>query len=102
MGAPRYRDEIEGALRQAGLRSAKKSKRGSGAGAGLDSLTGRELEVAHLIRDRRTNKEIASELFLSLKTVESHVRNIFGKLGVSSRVEIARAMEARSEAAQVR
>jgi DNA-binding NarL/FixJ family response regulator len=102
MGAPRYRDEIDGELRQAGLRSAKKSKRGSGAGAGLDSLTGRELEVAHLVRDRRTNKEIAGELFLSLKTVESHVRNIFGKLGVSSRVEIARAMEARSEAAQVR
>ena len=102
MGATRYRDEIDGELRQAGLRSPRKSKRGSGAGSGLDSLTGRELEVADLIRDRRTNKEIASELFLSLKTVESHVRNIFGKLGVSSRVEIARAVEERSERAQVR
>ena len=50
--------------------------------------------MASLIRDRRTNKEIAGELFLSLKTVESHVRNIFGKLGVSSRVDIARALEA--------
>ena len=99
MGAGRYRDEVEAELRQAGLRSARKSKRGSGAGAGIDSLTGRELEVAELIRDRHTNKEIASELFLSLKTVESHVRNIFGKLGVSSRVEIARAMEARGEGA---
>jgi len=97
MGAGRYRDEVEAELRQAGLRSARKSKRGSGAGAGIDSLTGRELEVAELIRDRHTNKEIAGELFLSLKTVESHVRNIFGKLGVSSRVQIARAMEARGE-----
>jgi DNA-binding NarL/FixJ family response regulator len=99
MGAIRYRNEIDGELRQAGLRRTRKSKRGSGASAGLDSLTGRELEVATLIRERHTNKEIASELFLSLKTVESHVRNIFGKLSVSSRVQIARAMEQRSEGA---
>ena len=95
MGAGRYRDEIESELRQAGLRSSRKTKRGS-AGGGLESLTGRELEVATLIHDRHTNKEIAGELFLSLKTVESHVRNIFGKLGVSSRVDIARAVEGRA------
>ena len=43
--------------------------------------------------DRRTNAEIAAELFLSTKTVESHIRNLFHKLGVSSRVEVARAVE---------
>ena len=43
--------------------------------------------------DRKTNKEIAAELFLSEKTIESHLRNIFFKLGVSSRVEVARALE---------
>jgi ATP/maltotriose-dependent transcriptional regulator MalT len=46
-----------------------------------------------LVVDRRTNPEIAAELFLSLKTVETHLRNIFRKLGVASRVELARAVD---------
>jgi DNA-binding CsgD family transcriptional regulator len=56
-------------------------------------LTKRELEIATLATDRKTNREIAAALFLSGKTVESHMRNIFHKLGVSSRVEVARAVE---------
>jgi DNA-binding NarL/FixJ family response regulator len=42
--------------------------------------------------DRKTNPEIAAELFVSLKT-ETHLRTIFRKLSVSSRVELARAVE---------
>jgi DNA-binding NarL/FixJ family response regulator len=90
-GAPRYRDQAEHELRKLGKSVHRRSERGSGEG--IASLTGRELEVAELVVDRRTNPEIAAELFLSVKTVESHMRNIFRKLDVSSRVEVARIVE---------
>ena len=60
---------------------------------GVASLTAREHEVARLVVDRRTNPQIADGLYLSPKTVETHLSNIFRKLGVSSRVEVARAIE---------
>ncbi len=62
-------------------------------GIGVEALTERELQVARLLVDRRTTPEIAEALFLSPKTVETHMRNIFRKLDVSSRVEVARTVE---------
>ena len=58
----------------------------------MELLTGRELEVAELVREQRMNREIADELFLSTKTVETHMRHIFQKLDVSTRAEVARAL----------
>jgi DNA-binding NarL/FixJ family response regulator len=59
-----------------------------------ESLTERELELARLVVDRSpTIRQIAAELFLSQKTVETHLSNIFRKLDISSRVELARTVE---------
>ncbi|HEV2813470.1 MAG TPA: helix-turn-helix transcriptional regulator, partial [Solirubrobacteraceae bacterium] len=91
-GARRGRDEMRRELRRLGARAEARGP-ATGADSGIGSLTKRELEIAGLVTDRRTNREIAATLFLSDKTIESHLRNIFVKLGASSRVEVARAME---------
>jgi DNA-binding CsgD family transcriptional regulator len=49
------------------------------------SLTNRELQVLRLVAAGKTNKVIASELFVSRRTIDRHVSNLFGKLDVSSR-----------------
>lgn len=51
-------------------------------------LTPREREVLALLRGRRTNEEIGSELFLAHQTVKNYVRRVMGKLGCSSRTEL--------------
>ena len=88
----RARDEVRRELRKLGARVEPRGPAAS-AGAGLEALTSREREIAELVADRRTNKEIAGKLFLSEKTVESHLRNVFRKLSASSRVEVARTVE---------
>ncbi len=91
--AQHHRNRVELELGKLGRRPSRRSKAPKSQETGLASLSGRELEVANLVVDRLTNAQIAHELFLSEKTIESHLRNIFGKLGVSSRVEVARAVE---------
>ncbi|MHA6509358.1 helix-turn-helix transcriptional regulator [Tessaracoccus sp. Y1736] len=54
----------------------------------LARLTAREREITGLVLSGRTNKEIAQELFVSVRTVEFHVRNTLAKLGAGSRVEL--------------
>jgi len=53
-------------------------------------LTKRELEVARLIADERSSREIATRLFISERTVETHVTNMLNKLGLNSRIQLAR------------
>jgi len=92
-GALRYRESAERELGKLGHRPHRRTRAGKTDGTNIDSLTERELQVARLVVDRMTNPEIAAELFLSQKTVESHLRNIFHKIDVSTRVELARAVE---------
>ncbi|SEG83259.1 regulatory protein, luxR family [Actinacidiphila yanglinensis] len=58
------------------------------------ALTERELSVAHLIAGGRTNQEAAAELYVTPKTVEYHLSNIYAKLGISSRRRLAEALRA--------
>ena len=59
----------------------------------LQELTDREREVLKLMAEGRSNESIAHRLGVGPKTVETHIRNIFAKLGADSRVEVARIVE---------
>ncbi|HEV7807168.1 MAG TPA: AAA family ATPase [Solirubrobacteraceae bacterium] len=90
-GAQRLRDEAARELRRLGRRPASRQRRGAG-GEGIDALSGREREIADLVARGHTNRTIATQLFLSAKTVESHLTSVFAKLGVRSRAEVAEAI----------
>ena len=86
-GARRYHDQAVQLLRGLGVRIGRGGRRGS-AGSGLDALSDREREIAELVAEGRTNKEIGAALYLSVRTVERHLSHIFDKLGVSSRTQL--------------
>jgi DNA-binding CsgD family transcriptional regulator len=85
-GALRWRDEAVRELRRLGHRVRRES------GDAPGPLTGREREIADLVAAGRTNREVAEQLVLSPKTIEAHLRNVYAKLGVRSRVELARSL----------
>jgi DNA-binding CsgD family transcriptional regulator len=58
--------------------------------SGWTSLTDSELAVVRLVVAGQTNRQIAAQLFLSANTISSHLRRVFSKLGISSRVELVR------------
>jgi DNA-binding NarL/FixJ family response regulator len=88
-GALRWRDEAARALRRQGTRVARQGRRRRRPESGVGALTDRERDVASLLASGATNRGIAAQLHLSTKTVETHIANIFGKLGVRSRAAVA-------------
>jgi DNA-binding NarL/FixJ family response regulator len=75
------------ALRRLGVRAWRRGR--AAAGDGIDALSEREREVARLVADGNSNREIAESLAVSAKTVERHVTNALAKLGLRNRTELA-------------
>jgi DNA-binding CsgD family transcriptional regulator len=79
---------IRGRLRRLGVR--RRTPRAERPKSGLGSLTDTESAVARLAAEGRTNREIAERLFISPHTVNTHLRHIFEKLDIKSRVALIR------------
>jgi DNA-binding CsgD family transcriptional regulator len=90
-GASRDAARVRGRLRRLGVR--RRQRRGATAGrrqTGADTLTATERAIAELASQGLTNQEIAKQTFISANTVAFHLRNIYRKLGIASRVQLAR------------
>jgi DNA-binding CsgD family transcriptional regulator len=74
---------------QAELRASGASARRRGDDT-RDRLTPQELQISRLVANGLSNKEIAAQLFLSPRTIDSHLRNVFSKLAINSRTQLAR------------
>ncbi|WP_018685539.1 ATP-binding protein [Actinokineospora enzanensis] len=83
-------DRVQRSLAELGVRRRSKPDAARSAGNNGTPLTQSELRVAHMVARGKTNREVAAELFLSRHTVDSHLRHIFAKLGMSSRVSLTR------------
>ena len=94
-GAVREADAAARELRRLGTRIPRRA-RPHGMGTGMVALSAREREVAGLVASGKSNKDIAAVLYLSEKTIESHLARIYGKLDVHSRAALT-AMIVRTE-----
>jgi DNA-binding NarL/FixJ family response regulator len=84
LGAVPWAERAEAELRATGETVRKRDI------SPAEQLTPQELQVAGLVTEGLTNKEIAAQLFLSPRTVDYHLRKVFTKLAIASRAELIR------------
>lgn len=87
LGAAPWVEKARQELAATGERARRRSEPAS------DQLTAQELQVALLVADGATNREAAAALFVSPKTVETHLGHCYRKLGIRSRTELARRLQ---------
>lgn len=90
LGAAPWADQAVAELRATGATAHRRDV------TGLDHLTPQELQVARTLAAGRTTREAAAALFLSPKTIEYHLRNVYTKLGVRTRADLATALADRT------
>ncbi|MBP8533900.1 AAA family ATPase [Streptomyces sp. MK37H] len=82
LGVEAFAERAAGELRATGEKARSRTSKAS------DQLTMQEVHIARLVADGATSKEVAAKLFLSPRTVDAHLRNIFRKLGLTSRRQL--------------
>jgi DNA-binding CsgD family transcriptional regulator len=86
LGAAPWLAQARAELRATGAKVAESP-------GGLETLTGQELQIARLVAQGLSNREIGQRLFLSPRTVGSHLYKIFPKLGITNRTQLATALD---------
>ena len=84
LGAAAWAERARMELRASGQTARKRH------GSTRDELTAQELQIAGYVAEGLSNRDVAAQLFLSPRTIDYHLRNVFRKLGISSRRELAR------------
>jgi DNA-binding CsgD family transcriptional regulator len=85
MSATPWAERASAELRATGVTLRKRQE-----ADGLTQLTPQQSQIARLVAEGASNKDVAAQLFLSTRTVDYHLRNVFVKLGITSRAELAR------------
>jgi DNA-binding CsgD family transcriptional regulator len=84
LGATLWAERARVELRASGQTARKRDPSTRG------DLTAQELQIARFVSEGLSNREVAAQLFLSPRTIDFHLRNVFRKLGISSRTQLAR------------
>jgi DNA-binding CsgD family transcriptional regulator len=94
MGCAAWGDQARRELRASGESSSRRDR------AARDQLTAQELQIAQLAAQGLSNRDIAQRLYLSHRTISTHLYRIFPKLGITSRGELRSALSARTARAE--